>query len=66
MAVSIWTGVGLPGAVGLKVTWTPPPPTAVHWLADGHAMPLRKPPGLTVVGTGLPGAVGSKVTCWPT
>ena len=39
MALSIVTGVGDPGAVGLNVTSRPLASIAVHWPADGHATP---------------------------
>ena len=62
---SIVVGVGVPGAVGLNVTSRPSLSTAVHWLADGHATPVRPPPVSIVVGVGLPGAVGLNVTSLP-
>src|SRR5438874_2228112 len=63
--LSIVTGLGEPGAVGSKVTSRPLLSTAVHWLADGHAIARRS--SLLSMGTGLgvPGAVGSNVTSRP-
>ena len=75
--MSITVGVGVPGAVGLNVTSRPgpsaaipvnAPPTAVHWLTDGHATPCRMNPEFpvsTTVGVGVPGAVGLNVACRP-
>jgi hypothetical protein len=39
--LSITTGVGVPGEAGSKVTSWPLASNPVHWLADGHATPLR-------------------------
>ena len=58
-------GVGLPGAVGSKVTCRPEPSTAVHWPLEGQATADSQLEPSIVVGVGSPGAVGSKVTCWP-
>src|SRR5579862_4494172 len=74
---STGTAVGLPGEVGLNVTSFPPPvprcadpmSTRVHWLVEGHATAVGRPPPRstlsTLTATGLPGEVGSNVTSSP-
>jgi hypothetical protein len=58
-------GVGLPGAVGLKVISSPTLSTTVHWLVEGHETPLDWLTGSNVIGVGLPGAVGLNVVSRP-
>jgi hypothetical protein len=65
--LSITTGVGVPGEVGLNVTSSPAPTSpsiAVHWLVEGQAMSTRSAEAALsiVIGVGLPGDVGLKVT----
>ena len=62
--MSIVVGVGVPGLAGSNVTCCPLLSTAVHWVADGHAIPSR-PLASIAVGVGVPGLAGSNVTCCP-
>ena len=60
------TGVGVPGAVGSKVTScvvpSAPGPADEHSLTVGHAI---RNPALTLTALGVPGAVGSNVNSRP-
>ena len=64
--VSIVTGVGVPGDVGLNVTSAPPSSTAVHWVVDGQATPTtcETPLAITAVWRLGPGETGSNVISW--
>jgi hypothetical protein len=50
----------------LNVTSCPALSTAVHWLPDRHATPVKPPPVSTVTGVGVPGERGLNVTSCPT
>src|SRR5581483_3031683 len=60
--LSTVTGEAPPGLEGSNVTSRPPLSIPVHWLAEGHAIPLNPPPWMSVVGLGVPGEPGSNVT----
>ena len=61
------TGGGRLGACGSNVTSRPPPETAAHSVADGHARVKvgGKLCEMILVGVGAPGDSGSNVTCCP-
>ena len=50
---SIMNGVGLPGAVGSKVTSLPSLATAVHCVADGQLTDCNRAPGSMLTGVGF-------------